>query len=304
MNSFAGAEPEHYQFCNEVERNRMTANPTTLNAKLEFVGLLPVAIIPLNPTIVFADADDRNTTSTEDEDVVEYFRTERYLGSAVFRKDGTLKSISPFCGGRPHGSWQEFSPTGQIISHIQYIDGEKSGLLLRWHDNGVLALAGDCNGRSDKSTTATWNSDGELVSWRIEEPGGESTAFICIACRHATSWQGWDHAGFSERGFLYNEDGDFVISWDARDPKYIELVGDFAFPWMLNEDQKSRIEKQLLPAPTGGNFLFRNPSRCSACRHPLSPPLPDCFYLWDPKRMIRSGVGESYPDGPFENYLR
>lgn len=282
----------------------MPTDLPTLNAKLKFVGLKPVQLVLRDPNEIFEGAVTKNITSSEDEDLVEYFLADGYLGSAAFRKDGTLKSVSPWCDGRPHGTWQEFNSTGQIISQFDYINGEKDGLILRWHDNGELAFASECNGRNEKSTTASWCVDGVLKSWQIKEPGGESTAFICLACRYATYCEGWDHAGFSERGFLYNDDGDFVISWDAWDPTYVELVGEFTFPWLLTLEQQARIERQLHPAPIGGNFLFRNPARCLSCKHPLSPPLPDCIYLWDTKRMIRSGVGQKYPDGPLENYLK
>ncbi len=292
------------QFPPSFDSNLMPTDLLTLNEKLKFVGLKPVQLVQRDPNEMFAGAVTKDTKFFEDEDVVEYFFADAYLGSAVFRKDGTLKSVSPWRDGRPHGTWQDFSSTGQIISQVDYISGEKYGLALRWHDNGELAYASEYNGRNEKSTTASWGVDGVLNSWRIEAPGGESTAFICLACRYATYCEGWDHAGFSERGFLYNDHGDFVISWDAWDPKYVELVGEFTFPWKLNLEQQARIERQLLPAPIGGEFRFSNPARCRSCKQPLLPPLPDCVYMWDTKRMIRSGVGERYPHGPLENYLK
>lgn len=282
----------------------MSIDLKSLNSKLNIVGLKPVELALHHPSELFAGAVTKNTTSSEDEDIVEYFSADSYLGSATFWGEGSLKSVRPWWQGRPHGTWQDFNSEGQLLSQVDYVDGEKVGLILQWHSNGELALASECNEKHEKSTTASWGVDGLLKSWRITEPGGETTAFICLDCRNATYWKGWDHAGFSERGFLYNDNGDFLISWDARDPAYIAIVGEFTLPWMLTSEQQARIESQLLPAPIGGNFLFRNPARCCACKHPLSPPLPDCIYLWDTKKMIRSGVGDKYPDGPLKKYLK
>ncbi len=115
--------------------------------------------------------------------------------------------------GRPHGTWQDFNSTGQIISQVDYINGEKVGLVLRWHDNGELAFASECNGRIEKSTTASWGVDGVLNSWRIEEPEANPLRLYASPVGPLHIAKVGDHAGISERGFLYNDDGDIVISW-------------------------------------------------------------------------------------------
>jgi hypothetical protein len=80
------------------------------------------------------------------------------------------------------------------------------------------------------------------------------------------------HAGFGNCGFLYNDAGDESFIWSSFDPDYIALVGQ-CHPWMLNEEQRARVEQALLPSPSGGSWRFSNPARCPQCAEPISGPI-------------------------------
>ena len=112
------------------------------------------------------------------------------------------------------------------------------------------------------------------------------------------------HAGFSNLGFLYNDNGDMVFVWSSFDPDYVALAGR-NHPWSLNESEQARIEEQLLPAPQGGRWRFSNPARCLKCRQPVSGPMNQTIYglLFDGRRWAGDRA-VSDPERPFQTILK
>jgi hypothetical protein len=82
------------------------------------------------------------------------------------------------------------------------------------------------------------------------------------------------HAGFSNRGFLYNDSRAAIIEFSPYNLKYVAAVGD-KHPWALNAEEKSKVEKALKPDPAGGKFRFDAHPRCPACNAELPDLLPD-----------------------------
>ncbi len=82
------------------------------------------------------------------------------------------------------------------------------------------------------------------------------------------------HAGFSNRGFLYNDSRPSILKFSPYDSKYVATVGD-KHPWALNEEEKDKVEKALKPDPSGGHFRFNAYPRCPECNAELPEILPD-----------------------------
>ena len=94
------------------------------------------------------------------------------------------------------------------------------------------------------------------------------------------------HAGFANQGFLYNEQGTLTLVWSSFDPAYEQIVGKH-HPWMLSDEQRKKMEDSLLPAPSGGRWLFTNPARCSSCNNPISGPIAETiYYLTYPGSLV------------------
>ena len=72
------------------------------------------------------------------------------------------------------------------------------------------------------------------------------------------------HAGFSDQGFLYNDDGHLTLVWSCFDPAFEAVVGR-QNAWALGPDDQHRFEGALIPAPSGGRWRFSNPPRCLRC---------------------------------------
>jgi hypothetical protein len=87
------------------------------------------------------------------------------------------------------------------------------------------------------------------------------------------------HAGFGNRGFLYNEAGTLTLVWRSRDPVYVSVVGPHQ-PWMLSAQQRSALEERLSPAPSGGRWGFSNPPRCMTCGTPIGEPASETVYYF------------------------
>lgn len=85
------------------------------------------------------------------------------------------------------------------------------------------------------------------------------------------------HAGFSNEGFLYNDDGNLTLTWSTYDPTYVELIGRH-HPWALTPGLQTKLEDLLRPAPSGGRWRFANPARCLECAAPISDPITRTIY--------------------------
>jgi hypothetical protein len=86
------------------------------------------------------------------------------------------------------------------------------------------------------------------------------------------------HAGFSNLGFLYNDDGNLTLIWNAYDPDYEFIVGK-DHPWTLSKKQQAKLESMLKAAPFGGNWAFRNVPRCLKCHEPIGRSIRDDVYF-------------------------
>lgn len=85
------------------------------------------------------------------------------------------------------------------------------------------------------------------------------------------------HAGFGDKGFLYNEPGNRTLVWSVYDPAYIAIVGG-KNPWALASEDRQRIENALKPSPDGTRWLFSNSARCLKCGHSISGPMGETIY--------------------------
>lgn len=85
------------------------------------------------------------------------------------------------------------------------------------------------------------------------------------------------HAGFANQGFLYNETGNLTLIWSSFDLAYEAVVGK-KHPWALNEDDMLKLERLLIPAPSGSAWKFSNPARCYECKDSISEPMTKNIY--------------------------
>jgi hypothetical protein len=110
----------------------------------------------------------------------------------------------------------------------------------------------------------------------------------CPSCGHENNFnQPYPyHAGFADQGFLYNDEGNRTLVWSCYDPAYIDIVGGNN-PWTLTTDQQVRFENALPLAPSGGNWRFMNPARCTKCANAISDPITrTIYYLVYPDSII------------------
>jgi hypothetical protein len=103
-----------------------------------------------------------------------------------------------------------------------------------------------------------------------------SQGLICPHCnRHIEAQQ--YHAGFSNLGFMYCDRDGALLTWDTYSVAYTAIVGKH--PWMLDAEEKRRVEGAILPCPRGGRFLFRNPPRCPQCNGEIAALLTDDIHF-------------------------
>ena len=86
------------------------------------------------------------------------------------------------------------------------------------------------------------------------------------------------HSGFDDTGFMYCDKCGDILTWDAYDPNYEAIVGD-KLPWMLNDDEKIRVEKAVISCDCGGNFKFEAKPRCPKCNNEIPDILPDAIHF-------------------------
>lgn len=102
---------------------------------------------------------------------------------------------------------------------------------------------------------------------------------LCKSCEFVNKFKQKHlyHAGFSNLGFLYNDEGNLTLTWDSYDPDYQRVVGK-THPWGLSNEQQGRLEVLLKPAPFGGNWSFKNVPRCSKCHEPIGQSIIETIY--------------------------
>ena len=91
---------------------------------------------------------------------------------------------------------------------------------------------------------------------------------VCQHCRKPLTFVQY-HAGFSDQGFLYCGKDGTVLTWSSYDRHYTAVAMD-KHPWMLDDDERDRVEKRLRRCPCGGTFAFRNPPLCRHCLTDIS----------------------------------
>lgn len=108
------------------------------------------------------------------------------------------------------------------------------------------------------------------------------------------------HAGFGERGFLYDETGTLTLTWSAYDPAFEEMFPQRQ-PYALTEEERSQFEEKLVPAPSGSRWLFCNPARCVHCGEPICSPMMQHIYY-----VVYPGSIDSDQDGKMRlcDYLK
>ena len=79
---------------------------------------------------------------------------------------------------------------------------------------------------------------------------------------------------------LYNDAGTLTLVWSAFDPAFEAIVGR-KNPWVLTVEDQAKLENQLVPAPSGGRWRFKNPPRCKYCGNPIGDPIGrNVYYLF------------------------
>ena len=111
----------------------------------------------------------------------------------------------------------------------------------------------------------------------------------CSRCNHDNEFEQpyRYHAGFGDQGFLYNDAGTLTLVWSSYDPAYVAIVGK-VHPWGLGPSAQALLESALLPAPSGGQWRFGNPARCTACGAEIGQPMLEwnIHYLVYPGSLI------------------
>ena len=85
---------------------------------------------------------------------------------------------------------------------------------------------------------------------------------VCQHCRKPLTFVQY-HAGFSDQGFLYCGKDGTVLTWSSYDRHYTAVAMD-KHPWMLDDDERDRVEKRLRRCPCGGTFALQESSALSA----------------------------------------
>jgi len=101
----------------------------------------------------------------------------------------------------------------------------------------------------------------------------------CTSCGHENIFDQPHpyHAGFSNDGFPYNDEGNLTLVWSSFDPAYEAIFGK-KHPWMLTAEERAQFEDLLCPAPFGGKWRFVNPARCVKCAEVISAPITQTIY--------------------------
>jgi len=102
---------------------------------------------------------------------------------------------------------------------------------------------------------------------------------VCKSCNFVNKFKQKHpyHAGLSNLGFLYNDDGNLTLIWNSYDEDYQQIVGE-VHPWSLSQQQQSALEGVLKPAPSGGRWSFKNVPRCSKCHEPIGQSTNETIY--------------------------
>lgn len=86
------------------------------------------------------------------------------------------------------------------------------------------------------------------------------------------------HAGFCDWGFLYCDKDSTILTWNAYDPGYENIVGAKKMPWSLTSEDEGQVEEHLIACPCGGQFLFANNLICPECSKTFSEPMSATIY--------------------------
>ena len=92
----------------------------------------------------------------------------------------------------------------------------------------------------------------------------------CPSCQRTLRYERI-HVGFSNLGYMYCDQDETVLTWDAYDPRYTRIIDKH--PWMLDDNERASVERALCPCPFGGSCSFRNVPHCPNCDGEL-PTLP------------------------------
>lgn len=118
-----------------------------------------------------------------------------------------------------------------------------------------------------------------------------------LTCQHCRKQVIFDqpypyHAGFSDQGFLYNDEGNLTLVWSSYDTKWTSIAGTRQ-PWYIDDEARKKMEVVLPAAPTGGRWRFSNSARCPHCRGKISGPMGETiYYLLYPGSVIVKSLGE------------
>jgi len=120
------------------------------------------------------------------------------------------------------------------------------------------------------------------------EPSDKKLVIHCPRCRKDNVFDQpyMYHAGFSDQGFMYNDNGHCTLVWSSYDP----VIRQFFPPGRyMSEDSALRehFEQALRPSPDGGRWRFANPPRCLYCSGPIAwTILQQIYYLVYPESII------------------
>jgi hypothetical protein len=95
----------------------------------------------------------------------------------------------------------------------------------------------------------------------------EVSEAVCPHCSKPVNCPQY-HTGFSNVGVMYCDIDGHLLLWSTYSPTYTAIVDKH--PWMLNTEEKQRVEAALKDCPLGGRFSFDAVPRCFHCGGDLS----------------------------------
>lgn len=128
-----------------------------------------------------------------------------------------------------------------------------------------------CSNDVATRSSARGYAGGPIVAQR-----SASRADACPSCGREILYERF-HAGFSNEGFAYCDNDSTVLLWETFAPWYTAIVKKH--PWMLNDEERRRVEAMFPRCQCGGRFAFTNPPLCPHCRSDISSFVPAGIYF-------------------------
>jgi len=83
------------------------------------------------------------------------------------------------------------------------------------------------------------------------------------------------------------------MTWSSYDPAYRRVVPN-KHPWMLDANERQKVEAAVKPCPAGGRFAFENPPLCPFCRESVAFLVPDKIYFIVTGRRVDADLEDAW----------